>query len=252
MRLRLPFILNGNRYKAIDGEKPDWSAVYDVSDLSWLDKRIYTRLREERSQREKKVMSTFDSLDRKIYSLYSTRGKCKEPTPVQLAVSMRVNESDLEDFDGWYEEEHTDMLSKIPGWMRTRRFRMVVGGLKGMPPQGQMECLAVHDFKTTEGFDGPEHKAAVNTPWRDRIMRKILTKERRIWGHHLTFDALDEPTSSVITTDGAELRFQLEGNPQDPVIVCVNSILTTLHIWDDVAKALINGIKRQDVSSLEV
>ena len=245
LRLRLPFILNGNRYKAADDTRPEWSAVYDVSDLSWLDKRIYTRLREERSKREKEVMSTFESLDRKIYTLFSTRGNNPRPAPVQLAVSMRVNEFDLEDFDNWYEREHTDMLSKIPGWLRSRRFRMVVGGINGMPPQGQMECLAVHDFEAKNGLGGPEHDAAVNTPWRDRIMSKIVSKERRLWNHHLTFEALDEPPSSVITTDGAELRFQLEGNPQDPVIVFVNSILTTFHIWDDVTKALMSGVNRK-------
>lgn len=240
LRLRLPFILNGNRYKADDGERPEWSAVYDVSDLSWLDKRIYTRLREERSQREKAVMSTFESLDRKIYTLYSERGSNTRPAPIQLAVSMRVKESDLEDFDNWYEQEHTDMLSKIPGWLRSRRFRMTVGGIKGMPPQGQIECMAVHDFELKNGLGGPVHDAAVDTPWRTRIMDKILSKDRRLWKHYLTFDALEEPPSSVMTTDGAELRFQLEGNPQDPVIVLVNSILTTLHIWDDVAKALMS------------
>ena len=102
LRLRLPFILNGNRYREADSQKPEWSAVYDVSDLSWLDRRIYTRLREERSQREKKVMRTFESLDRKIYTLFSERGSNPRPAPVQLAVSMRVNEADLEDFDNWY------------------------------------------------------------------------------------------------------------------------------------------------------
>ena len=141
-----------------------------------------------------------------------------------------------------YEQEHTEMLSKIPGWLRSRRFRMVVGGINGMPPQGQMECLAVHDFEAQNGLGGPEHDAAVKTPWRDRIMDKIVSKDRRLWNHYLTFDALDEPPSSIITTDGAELRFQLEGNPQDPVVVFVNSILTNFHIWDDVAKALVSGV----------
>lgn len=242
LRLRLPFIKTGDRYKAIDGQRPEWSAVYDTSDPAQLDKRIYTRLREERSQREKKVMSTFESLDRKIYSVVSKRGESAVPAPVQLAVSMRVNESDLEDFNNWYEQEHIDMLSKIPGWMRSRRFKMVVGGIRGMPPEGQVECLAVHDFRAQNGLDGPEHKAAVDTPWRSKIMEKIVSKDRRLWGYHLTFDALEEPPSSVITTDGAELRYQMEGDPSAPVIVFVNSILTTLHIWDDVARALINGV----------
>lgn len=242
LRLRLPFILNGYRYKAADGERPEWSAIYDVSDLSWLDKRIYTRLRKERSKREKAVMSTFESLDRKIYSLHSERGKIKEPALVQLAVSIVVNDSELEEFGKWYEEEHTNMLSKIPGWLRTRRFRMVVGGIKGMPPPGQVECLALHDFEANNGLNGPEQQAAMDTPWRTRIMENIVSKELRLWNHYLTFDPLREPPSSVITTDGAELRFQVEGDPQAPAIVLVNSILTTLHIWDDVTRSLVRGV----------
>ncbi|KAK4545697.1 hypothetical protein LTR36_002651 [Oleoguttula mirabilis] len=238
LRLRLPFILTGDRYRENDGQKPEWSAVYDVSDLSWLDKRIYTRLREERSQREKAVMGTFESLDRKIYRTVSTRGDFKGPAPVQVAVSMTLKDADLDDFNKWYEEEHINMLSKIPGWLRTRRFEMVVGGLKGMPPAGQTECLAIHDYEEKNGQGGPEHKAAQNTPWRTKVMEKVVAKDRRDWAHHLTFDALEEPSSSVITTDGAELRFQLEGNPSDPIIVFVNSILTNFHIWDDVAKVL--------------
>lgn len=240
LRLRLPFVLNGSRYKAADGERPEWSAVYDVSDLSWCEKRIYTRLREERSKREKAVMSTFESLDRKIYSLYSERGSNPQPAPVQVAVSIRVNEADLQNLDDWHEQEHTDMLSRIPGWLRTRRFRMMVGGLQGMPPQGQVECLAVHDFEAKNGLRGPEHQAAISTPWQGKLMQKLVSSTVRVWQHHLTFDALEEPPSSVITTDGAQLQYQLEGKPQDPVIVFVNSILTTLHIWDDVAKALMS------------
>ncbi|KAK5127138.1 hypothetical protein LTR85_008498 [Meristemomyces frigidus] len=245
LRLRLPFILTGDRYKQNDGQKPEWSAVYDVSDLSMLDKRIYTRLREERSKREKEVMGTFESLDRKIYRTVSTRGDFKGPAPVQVAVSMTLADADLDEFNKWYEEEHIGMLSKIPGWLRTRRFEMVVGGIKGMPPSGHVECLAVHEYEAKNGQGGPEHKAAQSTPWRSKVMEKVGAKDRRDWAHFLTFDALEEPPSSVTTTDGAELRFQLEGNPSDPVIVFVNSILTNFHIWDDVAKALtttgING-----------
>jgi pimeloyl-ACP methyl ester carboxylesterase len=242
LRLRLPFILTGDRYKAADNQNPEWSAVYDVSDLSWINKRIYSRLREERSQREKKVMGTFESLDRKIYSTVSSCGDFRGPAPVQLAVSMRVDEADAEDFNNWYEKEHTGMLSKVPGWLRTRRFKLEVGGLMGMPPAGQIEYLAVHDYEAKNGLEGSEHDAARSTPWRSRIMEKVEWHERRQWAHHLTLDALEEAPSSVTTTDGAELRFQLEGNPADPVVVCVNSILTTLHIWDDVAKALISGV----------
>ena len=242
LRLRLPFIETGDRYTAADGQRPEWSAVYDVSDLTWIDKRIYSRLREERSKREKAVMSTFESLDRKIYSTISVRGESKGPAPATVAVSMRLDESDFDEFNRWYEEEHTNMISKAPGWIRTRRFKMLVGGINGMPPAGQVEHLAVHDFKQPPDLKGAEFAAAMSTPWRNQIASKIHWRDLRTWSHHLTFDALEEPASTVITTDGAELRFQLEGNPADPVVVCVNSIMTNLHIWDDVAKSLMTGV----------
>ncbi|KXS99667.1 hypothetical protein AC578_9883 [Pseudocercospora eumusae] len=244
LRVRLPFIQTGDRYRAIDGQKPEWSAVYDVSELSNLNKRIYTRMREERSRREKAVMGTFESLDRKIYSLMSVRGETKSPAPVTVAVSLRVQETDLDAILKWYEEEHIDMLSKIPGWIRTRTFKMLVGGISGMPPSGQVECLAVHDYEAKNGLEGPEHQAARSTSWAAEIRSKLLWQDRRIWSHYHTFDPswLEEPVSTVTTTDGAELRYQLEGNPADPVIVCVNSIMTNLHIWDDVARALIQGV----------
>ena len=242
LRLRLPFITTGDRYKATDGARPEWSAVYDVTDLKWVDRRIYSRLREERSKREKAVMGTFESLDRKIYSLVSSSGDFKGPAPVTVAVSTISKDSDLDEFNKWYTEEHIAMLQKVPGWLRTRRFKMLVGGLKGMPPQGQTEYLAVHDYEAKNGLGGPEHKAAQDTPWRSKVMPKLVSIEKKTWNHYLTFDALEEPPSSVITTDGAELRFQMEGNPADPVVIFVNSILTNFHIWDDVAKALTTGI----------
>lgn len=244
LRLRLPYIETGDRYKATDGQRPEWSAVYDVSDLSNLTKRIYTRLREERSRREKAVMGTFESLDRKIYSLVSSRGKNKGPAPVTVAVSVRLQESDYQAFHNWYEQEHIDMLTKIPGWIRTRRFKMLVGGINGMPPSGQVECLAVHDFEEKNGLEGPEHQAARSTPWGKEIKQKYLWRDYRMWSHYHTFDPswVKEPVSAVLTTDGAELHYQLEGSTADPVVVCVNSIMTDLRIWDDVAKSLIHGI----------
>ncbi|SMR45563.1 unnamed protein product [Zymoseptoria tritici ST99CH_3D1] len=253
LRLRLPFITSGDRYHAADSLQPEWSAVYDVTDLAHLSSRIYTRLREERSKREREVMGTFEVLDRRIYSLFSARSKgdgekegkgdFEGPAPATVSVSMRVKEGeDLEEFDRWYESEHIDLVSKVPGWLRTRRFRLVVGGLNGLPAEGEVECLAVHDFSHLDAIDGPEMKAAMSTAWREKVMAKVHSKELRKWEHHLTFDALEEPPSSVITTDGAVLKFQLEGNPTDPVIVCVNSILTNLHIWDSVTARLLSGV----------
>ena len=88
-----------------------------------------------------------------------------------------------------------------------------------MPPAGQVELLAVHDYLPDNGLDGPDHKAASTTAWTKKMLDKCKWLEQRRWGHHLSFDALEEPPSAVITTDGAELTFQVEGDPSAPVVV---------------------------------
>lgn len=244
LRLRLPFIATGDRYRAADGLKPTWSAVYDVTDTTWLSKRIYTRLREERSKRETRVMSTFDELDRRIYTLESIDSKAdyKGPAPVQLTESYRVSQADEADVDRWYEDEHFAYMKKLPNWLRTRKFKLIAGGIKGMPAEGQIDFLVVHDLSSTAGISDPDN---IDTRVSERgkaVLAKLTTEPSRLWNHFLAFDALQEPPSSIITTDGAELRFQLEGNPTDPIVVFVNSILTNMHIWDDVAAALLSGV----------
>ncbi|QIW98194.1 hypothetical protein AMS68_003712 [Peltaster fructicola] len=247
LRLRLPFITSGDRYKAADAQTPYWSAVYDITDIAWLEKRTYTRLREERSKREANVMSTFGELDRRIYRLVSTRSKPGHSgvAPVQLTESYRLAVEDEAVVDKWYEGEHSEYISTLPNWLRTRKFKLVAGGIKGMPYEGQNDYLFVYDLSSTAGIDDPEHIDTRSSDNAKAALAKVTAEPSRLWNHYLTFDALEEPPSSVLTTDGAELRFQLEGNPTDPVVVFVNSILTDFHIWEDVAGALLQGINGQ-------
>ncbi|KAF2860692.1 alpha/beta-hydrolase [Piedraia hortae CBS 480.64] len=229
LRLRLPFITTGYRYRAVDGGKPEWIAVYNVSDLSWLESRIYTRLREERSVREKKVMGSFDSLDRKIYQTFLTVGNVKGPAPVQMIETLIIEKSNLDEVRQWLEKEYIPFISDVPGWRRTRCFQTLVGGLEGLPPAHQVEIILVHDFEKDSGLK--------DVSWTSKP-QLIVSRQCREWQHYLTFDSLKEPPSTVITTDGAELKYQLDGNSYDPVVVFVNPILTTYHIWDEITKML--------------
>ncbi len=47
LRLQLPFVTSGRRYRATDGEDPPWMAVYDVTDLDKMNTPAYTDLRRE-------------------------------------------------------------------------------------------------------------------------------------------------------------------------------------------------------------
>jgi pimeloyl-ACP methyl ester carboxylesterase len=297
-RLRLPFIQNGFRYHANDlpapsplnpsaqqtPEMPEWLAIYDISDISDLTKPQYTRLRlpEVKSQREKDVMAKI-KVDRRLFDLVSSHESDKfqqleKLAPeekgkgaVMVAVSVTLNPSQKDELDRWYNEEHIDLLSKVPGWLRTRRFVT-----SSMSPEGQgkedheLEYLALHEYAPANGLGGEEFKKATGTKWNDKIWGEVVReKRRRVWGWHYTFGAaprelrflgqetrFEDPDKKTTTwkegeqgiiesyvgmRDGVEIPYRLEGpveaDDETPVILLSNSILVEWGIWDGFLKA---------------
>ena len=75
------------------------------------------------------------------------------------------------------------MLLKVPGWRRIRRFRLT-RALDG-PGPGEAEpgsFLSVHELAGPEVLEDPGYRAAVSTPWRDRVVSSALRRERRVFG----------------------------------------------------------------------
>ena len=69
-RLALPGFGAVNRYRASDGMKPEWLATYEVKPGT-LDGEDYKALWANASPREKQIMSTLTTLDRRLYTLLS-------------------------------------------------------------------------------------------------------------------------------------------------------------------------------------
>ena len=44
--------------------------------------------------------------------------------------------------------------------------------------------LAVHEYTELPTKDSKEHHAAMNTPWRDEIVKTWVSYERRMFKHH--------------------------------------------------------------------
>ncbi|KAL9619102.1 MAG: hypothetical protein Q9160_006279 [Pyrenula sp. 1 TL-2023] len=238
LRLKLDFIPNGFRYQGRDAAKGIWMACYDLDQVAGLEDPSYTNLRATRSRRETAIVEHgLEYLDRRIYSLYSSRGSATDSSPVILAVTMRVKDSDTEEVDKWYEEEHLELLSKIPGWRRSRRFRLV---WSEDIVYGHTELLAVHEFAKQNGIGGPEHQLARDTPWRSKVVDKISYTDRKYFElfHILKADE-HQPPKEGSTPEITSWR--LDGNtgdPQSPVVAFSNSILTNFHIWDETVAAL--------------
>lgn len=148
--LRLPHIptfRSGARYQVTSSTSSSssptftssWSAIYTISDNSLYTQPSYTNLRSNRSKREGELLSRIGVLDRRIYKcVYDSHPKglnskesLKPITKKEVEeksstlVCTSVTHKNKEDYDEWYLKEHVELLKKVPGWSRTRRFELI-------------------------------------------------------------------------------------------------------------------------------
>jgi len=205
--------------------KAKWAALYTISSNSLFEDPAYTSLRTQRSAREGELLSRVGVLDRRIYRLVydsnadgaidittDSRGglgpapadlrartatEIEQEAPFVVATSVTPAEGNKEAYDEWYSKEHVGMLSKVPGWKRTRRYELLdalVNGkdVKSNNGDGQQvpHCLGLHEY-TKDGFeDTPEYKAALSTPWRNKVVEAgIVSRERRVMKLYRAWDA---------------------------------------------------------------
>lgn len=281
-RLRLPHIFrNGLRYRATDGRAPRFLAAYDVERMAHLDTETYTALRAHRSPRETATIAQVDVTRYYFDLVEETRGPLFRPPEQHTdaeadgAVLVSIELMTKEGVEGaeeevlrWYGEEHVPLLSKVPGWLRTRCFR--TSALEDA--DGKTKLLALHEYTKENGLGGAEPKASMSTKRRvDALEKYVSSIDRRThelfyifgpaprdlgalsrlpaqaaWtspdGQTQTIPGPDGAviTSYVTTADGLAIPYRIEGNPSPaaPVIAFSNSLLTSLHMWDGLVALL--------------
>jgi hypothetical protein len=186
-RIALPGFGTVTRFRAADGLKPEWLATYEIKPGT-LETPAYKALWENASEREKRIMSSVGTLDRRVYSPlsdswadgYADRSTgASDPPPVVMAVSMSVPPAVEPDLEAYYEQEHYPLLLSVPGWRRARRFVLTAGtGPK---------YLSLHEIESQAAFDDPGYKAATSTPWRNRIVESAIGREKRVFRLHKSF-----------------------------------------------------------------
>ena len=178
-RLAVPGFGRALRYRALDGAKPSWLALYELDRPDVIDSPEYQALGANASDRDKSVAAGLATLDRRVYEQISEDGSAAgRAAPVILAVAMSVPEGSEDDLAAWYTQEHIPMLLKVPGWRRIRRFRLT-RALDGPEPGS---FLSVHELAGPGVLEDPGYRAAVSTPWRDRVVSSALRRERRVFG----------------------------------------------------------------------
>jgi hypothetical protein len=186
-RLTVPGLGPAYRYRALDELKPTWLALYELDRPDVIESPEYKALGANASDRDKAVGAGLATLDRRVYEQISDDGSpVGRPAPVILAVAMSVPEGSEDDLAAWYTEEHIPMLLRVPGWRRIRRFRLTRAldgsGPGGLPEPEPGSFLSVHELAGPEVLEDPGYRAAVSTPWRDRVVASALRRERRVFG----------------------------------------------------------------------
>ena len=88
----------------------------------------------------------------KLWQNYDPKGVGETLSPIIVMVYM--NPQDVEDFEKWYREEHLDMLSKLPGYHRSLRYKI---GPRTPLTQGETEpYLAIHFVNDVSAFESQE------------------------------------------------------------------------------------------------
>ena len=177
-RLTVPGFGPAYRYRALDDLKPPWLALYELDSPDVIDSPEYKALGANASDRDKSVAAGLAALDRRVYEQVSDDGSPMGlQAPVILAVAMSVPGESEDDLAAWYTEEHIPMLLEVPGWRRIRRFRLV----RSLDVPGPA-FLSLHELAGPEVLEDPRYRAAVTTPWRDRVVASALRRERRVFG----------------------------------------------------------------------
>lgn len=195
LRVDIPAFVNWTRWKAQDGAKPTWAASYDLTSYEDTQKPPYTTLAETRSEREKRIFKEIGVLERRTYELLDTPVPPPAPSFDEKKrsryigfVSIDVKPGGEEVLDKWYDEEHIPMLSRVPGWVRSRRFILKDWSRSGVEGQANQKpapkYLAVHEWDSLETALSPEVRASFNTPLKAELDAVVVFRELRMFEYY--------------------------------------------------------------------
>jgi hypothetical protein len=152
------------RYHAIEGS-PAYLAIYHLSDLAALDTSDYQHLKEAPSERTREILSVVRGFTRYTCAQVFDSGRSGAHRYLSV-VAFAVPDSDVSEFDEWYETEHIPALLKEKDWLRVCRYRVLSG------EGGPWTHLALHELASLEAMGSPARAAARQGVLRDKLARR--------------------------------------------------------------------------------
>ncbi|KAL0573759.1 hypothetical protein V5O48_008202 [Marasmius crinis-equi] len=200
-RLTVPGIQTALRYRAIDHKFPQWLAAYDITDARVMQSDEYKALRTKASQNEKNIISRLSILNRQIFKLLSStvspshtsdsNGKFLYVVHMNVISTQDIEADHEAEFLKWYSETRIHLLSKVPGWVRSRVFRLEDHNeLAGMADKASplakrapTKFVALHEWdrEGAEVVDSTEFKECITAeqPWTTQGQKAYAEMEDR-------------------------------------------------------------------------
>lgn len=197
-RLTVPGISSAARYKTTDGKAPSWLALYDAMNTDVLQSDAYKALSAHASSQEKSIISRLATLNRRIYSRFATfQGPAISatalPSKFVLVVGVEPAPEKEEEVNRWYEEEHLGLMSKVPGFIRARRYKLVshlelAGQANASPTQVvPFPYVTLYDWENGAYTVDIAFQAAISTPWSAKVLAELPSSEFRLFALHEGF-----------------------------------------------------------------
>ncbi|TBU22570.1 hypothetical protein BD311DRAFT_770169 [Dichomitus squalens] len=207
--------LSCTRWIAADRKTPTYLSLYDLALRSTVHDPEYIALNEKHALETRRA----EFVESRVYEPVDVL--CPSPTWTTDSITtdeyapsryITVVEADLamfaeSEFCRWYDEEHIPFLSRVPGWVRSRRFVLqevlgveatesdqeLSGGETEMDSDGGSEgeqerrpewtqgmrilpdrppkFLAIHEWTSLDVFETKQYRHATTTPWRTEVLK---------------------------------------------------------------------------------
>lgn len=174
--------------------------MYDLSSPDVLQTPAYTGLFAAASDNERTIIANLAMLNRRVYShisSYPANDADVRPGKYLFIVMIQPAPESEEEFNNWYEEEHVPLLSKSPGWVRSRRYKLinaaeVSGRANAEEALAPLTYLALHEIESEETRETPEWKHATSTPWRNKVVNELVVgRDARLFELYKVFERLN-------------------------------------------------------------
>lgn len=167
--LEVPGMTSATRYRATDGDKPEWLALYGMDSADIPTSPKFIELQQNSPPDEQELIQKLATCQICTYTTISEpEGAPGRPAKYVLIVLWSIPEEREAKFSKWFEEEHQKAVDAIPGRLKTRggRYKFVsVSDLVPEPgPAKEHNYLAVHEWETKDVIE------AIQTSWAKAII----------------------------------------------------------------------------------